>query len=103
MVNATIFAQVIDVKKALFEVSNYQIAINNVAEASLRSVIRNMTLDEVLTERELINAELQKHVAPLTEKWGVHLNRIEVIDIIPPQSILDAWHYRRKLTSKKGH
>jgi len=44
LVNATIFAQVIDVKKALFEVSNYQIAINNVAEASLRSVIGNMTV-----------------------------------------------------------
>jgi regulator of protease activity HflC (stomatin/prohibitin superfamily) len=101
LVNATIFAQVIDVKKALFEISNYEIAINNVAEASLRSVIGNMTLDEVLTERELINAELQKHVAPLTEKWGVHLNRIEVIDIIPPKSILDAMALQKEADQKK--
>jgi regulator of protease activity HflC (stomatin/prohibitin superfamily) len=101
LVNATIFAQVIDVKKALFEVSAYEVAINTVAAASLRSVIENMTLDEVLTERELINAEFQKHVAPLTEKWGVHLNRIEVIDIIPLQSILDAMVLQKEADQKK--
>lgn len=101
LVNATIFAQVVDVQKALFDVSDYRVAINNVAEASLRSIIGNMTLDEVLTERELINTELQRHVGPLTEKWGVHLNRIEVIDIIPPQSILDAMALQKEADQKK--
>jgi regulator of protease activity HflC (stomatin/prohibitin superfamily) len=101
LVNATIFAQVVDVKKALFEVSDYQIAINNVAEAALRSVVGNMTLDEVLTERELINAELQKHMEPLAEKWGVHLNRIEVIDIIPPKNILDAMALQKEADQQK--
>ncbi len=101
LVNATIFAQVVDVKKALFEISNYQIAINNVGEAALRSVIGNMTLDEVLTERELINNELQKHMEPLAEKWGVHLNRIEVIDIIPPRNILDAMALQKEADQQK--
>lgn len=101
LVNATIFAQVVDVKKALFEISNYQIAINNVGEAALRSVIGNMTLDEVLTERELINNELQKHMEPLAEKWGVHLNRIEVIDIIPPKNILDAMALQKEADQQK--
>jgi regulator of protease activity HflC (stomatin/prohibitin superfamily) len=101
LVNATIFAQVVDVKKALFEISNYQIGINNVGEAALRSVIGNMTLDEVLTERELINNELQKHMEPLAEKWGVHLNRIEVIDIIPPKNILDAMALQKEADQQK--
>jgi regulator of protease activity HflC (stomatin/prohibitin superfamily) len=101
LVNATIFTQVTDVRKALFEVSDYKSAINNVAEASLRSVIGNMTLDEVLTGRDKINAELQGHVAPLTEKWGVHLNRVEVIDIVPPQSILEAMAMQKEADQKK--
>src|SRR2546422_470852 len=58
-VNATIFSQVVDPQAALFGVSNYHVAVDNLARASLRAVLGEMTLDEALSQREAINAKLQ--------------------------------------------
>jgi regulator of protease activity HflC (stomatin/prohibitin superfamily) len=101
MVNATIFSQVVDVRLALFEVSNYHVAVDQLARTALRAVFGGMTLDEALSERERINAELQLHMAAATEKWGVRLNRIEIVDIVPPQNIINAMALQKEADQQK--
>ncbi|MGH7882412.1 MAG: SPFH domain-containing protein, partial [Candidatus Dormibacteraceae bacterium] len=89
-VNATIFSQVIDPRRALFAVSNYFVAIDQLARTTLRSVMGSMVLDECLSEREKINTQLQTQMESVTDKWGIRINRVEILDIIPPQQILQA-------------
>ena len=101
MVNATIFSQVIDVQLALFEVSNFHVAVEQLARTALRAVFGGMTLDEALSERQRINAELQTHMSSATEKWGVRLNRIEIVDILPPQNILNAMALQKEADQQK--
>jgi regulator of protease activity HflC (stomatin/prohibitin superfamily) len=101
MVNATIFSQVVDVRLALYEVSEFHVAVDQLARTALRAVFGGMTLDEALSERQRINAELQEHMASATEKWGVRLNRIEIVDIVPPQNILDAMALQKEADQQK--
>jgi regulator of protease activity HflC (stomatin/prohibitin superfamily) len=101
LVNATIFSQVVDVRLALFEVSEYHVAVDQLARTALRAVFGGMTLDEALSERQRINAELQNHMQSATEKWGVRLNRIEIVDIVPPQNILDAMALQKEADQQK--
>ena len=87
-VNATIFTQVVDAKQALFSVKNFDIAIDALARTALRSVIGTMTLDEALSERERINTDVQEQMEIVTDKWGIRISRIEIVEIAPPPQIL---------------
>ena len=89
-VSATIFCQVTDVKLALFEVNDFGLAIDQMARTALRAVFGELTLDQSLSERETINTKMQDHMAEATLKWGVRLNRIEILDITPPANVLQA-------------
>jgi regulator of protease activity HflC (stomatin/prohibitin superfamily) len=100
-VNATIYSQVVDVALALFEVSNYHVAVEQLARTALRAVFGGMTLDEALSERQRINTELQTHMSSATEKWGVRLNRIEIVDILPPGNILNAMSLQKEADQQK--
>ncbi|MHB1502274.1 MAG: SPFH domain-containing protein [Candidatus Dormibacteria bacterium] len=100
-VSATIFHQVVDVNKALFEVQDYLIAIDQIGRTALRAVFGTMTLDEALSERQRINTLLGEHIADATEKWGVRVNRIEVLDILPPQNILRAMEEQKEADQHK--
>lgn len=101
LVSATIFSQVIDAQAALFSVSNYEVAIFQLARTTLRAVFGGLTLDEALTERERINAELQNQMDPVTEKWGVRINRIEIVDILPPSAVLAAMSLQKEAEQQK--
>jgi regulator of protease activity HflC (stomatin/prohibitin superfamily) len=100
-VNATIFSQVVDPKQALFGVSNYFVAIDNLARASLRAVLGEMTLDDALSQREQINARLQARMETETDKWGIRVNRVEIIDIVPPAQILQAMALQKQADQSK--
>ena len=100
-VSATIFHQVVDVNKALFEVQDYLVAIDQIGRTALRAVFGTMTLDEALSERQRINTLLSEHIAEATEKWGVRVNRIEVLDILPPQNILRAMEEQKEADQHK--
>jgi regulator of protease activity HflC (stomatin/prohibitin superfamily) len=89
-VNATIFTQVVDAKQALFSVKNFDVAIDALARTALRSVIGTMTLDEALSERERINNDVQQQMEVVTDKWGIRISRIEIVEIAPPAQILQA-------------
>jgi regulator of protease activity HflC (stomatin/prohibitin superfamily) len=100
-VNATIFSQVVDARMALFSVSNYLIAIDQLARTTLRAVFGGMTLDEALSQREQINAQLQVQMESVTDKWGIRINRIEIVDIVPPQQILNAMALQKQADQEK--
>jgi regulator of protease activity HflC (stomatin/prohibitin superfamily) len=100
-VNATIFSQVVDAQMALFSVSNYLVAIDQLARTTLRAVFGGMTLDEALSQREQINAQLQVQMESVTDKWGIRINRIEIVDIVPPQQILNAMALQKQADQEK--
>jgi regulator of protease activity HflC (stomatin/prohibitin superfamily) len=100
-VSATIFCQVIDVKSALFEINDYQLAVDQLSLTALRAVFGEMTLDQSLSQRETINARMQDHMADATMKWGVRLNRIEILDITPPNNILQAMSEQKEAEQHK--
>src|SRR5450756_1583117 len=69
-VSATIFCQVTDVKLALFEINDFNLAIDQMSRTALRAVFGELTLDQSLSQRENINTKMQEHMAEATLKWG---------------------------------
>ena len=100
-VNATIFSQVVDARLALFSVSNYGIAIDQLSRTTLRAVFGSITLDEALSQRERINVQLQEQMESVTDKWGIRINRIEIVDITPPAQILQAMALQKTADQEK--
>jgi regulator of protease activity HflC (stomatin/prohibitin superfamily) len=100
-VNATIFTQVVDARQALFSIANFDVAIDALARTALRSVIGTMTLDEALSERERINTDVQQQMEAVTDKWGIRINRIEILAIAPPPNILEALALEKQADQEK--
>lgn len=100
-VSATIFCQVIDVKSALFEIADYRLAVDQLSRTALRAVFGELTLDQSLSERETINSRMQDHMADAAMKWGVRLNRIEILDITPPNNVLQAMSEQKEAEQHK--
>ena len=100
-VSATIFCQVIDVKSALFEINDYRLAVDQLSRTALRAVFGEMSLDQALSERETINSRMQDHMADATVKWGVRLNRIEILDITPPTNVVQAMSEQKEAEQHK--
>ncbi|HEY1279422.1 MAG TPA: SPFH domain-containing protein [Acidimicrobiales bacterium] len=100
-VNATIFTQVVDAMQALFSVANFDIGIDALARTALRSVIGTMTLDQALSEREHINTEVQQQMEVVTDKWGIRISRIEIVEISPPPNILQALALQKQADQEK--
>lgn len=100
-VNATIFSQVVDARLALFSVSNSVVAIEQLSRTTLRAIFGGMTLDDALSQRERINAQLQQQMESVTDKWGIRINRIEIVDITPPQQILMALALQKQADQEK--
>jgi regulator of protease activity HflC (stomatin/prohibitin superfamily) len=100
-VSATIFCQVIDVKSALFEINDFQLAVDQLSRTALRAVFGELSLDQALSEREMINSRMQDHMADATAKWGVRLNRIEILDITPPINVVQAMSEQKEAEQHK--
>ncbi|HEX3795761.1 MAG TPA: SPFH domain-containing protein [Acidimicrobiales bacterium] len=100
-VSATIFCQVIDVKSALFEINDYRLAVDQLARTALRAVFGELSLDQALSERETINSRMQDHMADAAVKWGVRLNRIEILDITPPTNVIQAMSEQKEAEQHK--
>src|SRR5712691_7316612 len=87
-VDAVVYYRVVDPIKAIINVQNYTYAVSQVAQTSLRSVIGHSDLDQLLSEREKVNARLKEVIdAPTEEPWGVRVERVEVKDISLPDSM----------------
>src|SRR5262245_5354242 len=100
-VNATIFTQVVDARQALFSIAKFDVAIDALARTALRSVIGTMTLDQALSERERINTDVQQQMEAVTDKWGIRINRIEILEIAPPPNILQALALEKQADQEK--
>ena len=89
-VDAVVFIQVIDAAKAAYEVENYKLAILNLCLTNTRTVVGSMDLDEVLSQRDAINARLLTVVDAATHAWGVKVMRVEIKDLTPPADLTQA-------------
>ncbi len=101
IVNATIFSQVVDVRLALFTNSDYLVSVDNLARTSVRAVFGSITLDEAFSQRERIGSLLQSQMEEATDKWGVRINRGEVLEITPPEQILQAMALQKQADQEK--
>lgn len=86
-VNAVVYFRVVQPEKAIVEVENYLFATSQLSQTTLRSVIGQSELDELLAEREKINLQLQKIIDHQTEPWGVKVSNVEVKHIDLPQEM----------------
>jgi regulator of protease activity HflC (stomatin/prohibitin superfamily) len=87
-VDAVVYYRVVDPLKAIVNVQNYQFAVSQVAQTSLRSVTGRSNMDQLLSEREHVNAELKDVIdAPTEEPWGIRVERVEVKDVSLPESM----------------
>ena len=89
-INALLYFQIVDPFKAVYEISNLPNAIEKLTQTTLRNIIGELELDETLTSRDTINTKLRAVLDDATDKWGVKVNRVELQDIIPPSSVLNA-------------
>jgi regulator of protease activity HflC (stomatin/prohibitin superfamily) len=86
-VNAVIYFQVVDARKAVVQVLNYINASSQIAQTTLRAVLGQSTLDELLSERDRINQNLQKIIDEQTEPWGIKVSTVEIKDVELPQTM----------------
>jgi len=94
-IDAVVYYQIVDPRKAIYEVEDFELAIVKLAQTTLRNIVGEMSLDTCLTSREKINTELRKVLDEATDKWGTKVNRIEVQRIDPPADIQTAMHKQK--------
>ena len=86
-VDAVIYFRVMDPNRSVLEVEDYILATSQISQTTLRSVLGNKDLDDLLTNRETINEELQVIIDGHTEPWGVKVSAVEVKDVVIPQTM----------------
>jgi regulator of protease activity HflC (stomatin/prohibitin superfamily) len=89
-VDAVIYIKVTDPKNAFFEVTDYDLATVNLAQTTLRAVIGEMELDEILSSRERINLKLRDTLDESTDKWGVKVEAVEIREVDPASKVKDS-------------
>jgi len=95
-VDAVVYYEATDPVKLIYNVADFYTAATKLAQTNLRNVIGEMSLDDTLTSREKINAELRKILDEATDKWGTRVVRVELQRIDPPRDVTEAMHRQMK-------
>lgn len=89
-IDTVVYFQVTDPKAATYEIINYINAVDELTSATLRNVVGGLNLEETLTSRDQINAELRGVLDSTTGRWGIRVSRVDIKEIQPPASIQDS-------------
>ncbi|NLO08160.1 MAG: SPFH/Band 7/PHB domain protein [candidate division WS1 bacterium] len=100
-VDAVIYFEVTDPFRRVYNVTDFRLAAMKLAQTNLRNVIGDLELDETLTSRETINAQLRTILDDATDKWGVRVTRVELQRIDPPRDITEAMSRQMKAERNK--
>jgi len=100
-VDGIVYFKIMDTYKAYYGIQNLHYAIQNLAQTSIRSILGRMTLDESLSSREKINADLLVTLDEATDAWGTKITRVEIKDIQPPDDIVNAMTLQMKAEREK--
>ena len=100
-IDALLYFQIVNPVAAIYEIENLTIAMEKLTQTTLRNVIGELELDETLTSRDTINAKLRYVLDEATNKWGVKVNRVELQDITPPESVRVAMEQQMQAERRK--
>jgi SPFH domain, Band 7 family protein len=100
-VDGIIYYRIIKPEDVIYKVQNFQLAAVALAQTNLRNIIGELTLDETLTSREIINTKLRTVLDEATDVWGVKVTRVELKRIDPPKDVMDAMHKQMKAEREK--
>ncbi|MBQ2478396.1 MAG: SPFH/Band 7/PHB domain protein, partial [Erysipelotrichales bacterium] len=100
-IDSVVYWQVFDAKMFTYGVERPIAAIENLCATTLRNIIGELTLDETLTSRDIINSRITKILDEATDKWGIKINRVEVKNIMPPTAIKEAMEKQMKAEREK--
>ncbi|MBU7030906.1 MAG: SPFH/Band 7/PHB domain protein, partial [Theionarchaea archaeon] len=100
-VDAVIYYEVTDPVKVTYNVANFYLAATKLAQTNLRNLVGDLSLDESLTSREVINTKLRQILDDATDKWGVKVTRVELQRIEPPHDVTEAMHRQMKAEREK--
>ncbi len=89
-IDTVVFYQITDAQKAVYEIQNLKMAVQNLTTTTMRDIVGKMDLDSTFSSREQINVQLRQILDEGTDKWGCKVNRVEIKDIDPPKDIRDA-------------